>query len=148
MTKLTQGSAALVASLALLGACQGEVETADTETEAETGSTATGEAAKSPLVGDTTAAEPEAEPTAEASPVPVPTVTQTVTPVPTVTQTVAPPQAQIDFGNDSSEWANDGECDDPRFTGQGMAEVLLAEDARRDATDCRELFNRGMIRLH
>ena len=23
------------------------------------------------------------------------------------------------FGDDSSEWANDGECDDPRFDGAG-----------------------------
>ena len=26
--------------------------------------------------------------------------------------------AAIDFGDNSSEWANDGECDDPRFAGQ------------------------------
>ncbi|WJY18618.1 hypothetical protein QQS45_13585 [Alteriqipengyuania flavescens] len=53
----------------------------------------------------------------------------------------------LDFGDDSSEWANDGECDDPRFTGAGMADILLEEDARRDATDCRTLYEAGSIRI-
>ena len=53
----------------------------------------------------------------------------------------------VDFGNNASDWANDGECDDPRFEGQGMASVLLDEDLRRDANDCRSLYNAGMIRL-
>lgn len=53
----------------------------------------------------------------------------------------------INFGNDTSDWANDGECDDPRFIGDGMASVLLDEDLGRDATDCRNLYNRGWIRL-
>ncbi|MCI5106038.1 MAG: caspase family protein, partial [Pseudomonadales bacterium] len=53
----------------------------------------------------------------------------------------------IDFGDNSSNWANDGECDDPRFEGDGMANVTLAEDTRRDANDCRSLFERGSIRL-
>ena len=56
-------------------------------------------------------------------------------------------QDSVNFGNDTSQWANDGECDDPRFEGQGMASILLDEDAYRDATDCRSLYNRGMIRL-
>lgn len=51
----------------------------------------------------------------------------------------------IDFGNDSSEWANDGECDDPRFAGPGMAETLLDEDAMHDATDCRTAYEAGEI---
>ncbi|MDJ0908767.1 MAG: hypothetical protein QNI99_06220 [Woeseiaceae bacterium] len=53
----------------------------------------------------------------------------------------------VDFGNNTSDWANDGECDDPRFEGRGMASVLLDEDLRRDANDCRDLYNAGMIRL-
>ncbi len=53
----------------------------------------------------------------------------------------------VDFGNNTSDWANDGECDDPRFEGRGMASVLLDEDLGRDANDCRSLFNAGMIRL-
>jgi len=51
-----------------------------------------------------------------------------------------------DFGDDASVWSKDGECDDPRFTGSGMAGVLLDEDTLHDATDCRELYERGSIR--
>jgi uncharacterized protein YdeI (BOF family) len=25
----------------------------------------------------------------------------------------------INFGDDASQWSNDGECDDPRFEGRG-----------------------------
>ena len=53
----------------------------------------------------------------------------------------------VDFGDDSSEWARDGECDDPRFEGDGAAETLLDADAYHDATDCRTLFGRGRIAL-
>ena len=55
--------------------------------------------------------------------------------------------ADIDFGDDSSEWANDGECDDPRFVGDGMASELVDADLARDATDCRTLFEAGSIAL-
>lgn len=58
-----------------------------------------------------------------------------------------PSQANVPFGDDSSNWALDGECDDPRFTGEGMAGVLLDEDRLADATDCRLLFDAGYIRL-
>ena len=53
----------------------------------------------------------------------------------------------IDFGNDSSPWARDGECDDPRFEGDGTASSLSDTDRGRDATDCRQLFDSGRIRL-
>lgn len=53
----------------------------------------------------------------------------------------------INFGDDSSTWANDGECDDPRFNGEGTADILLEEDTFRDATDCREAFDAGTIIL-
>ncbi|MDJ0908768.1 MAG: caspase family protein [Woeseiaceae bacterium] len=56
-------------------------------------------------------------------------------------------QEPIDFGDDSSRWANDGECDDPRFEGDGVASILLDEDLYRDATDCRDLYDRGRIDL-
>ncbi|WP_372426212.1 hypothetical protein [Salinarimonas chemoclinalis] len=56
-------------------------------------------------------------------------------------------RAQIDFGDDSGRWPNDGECEDPRFTGEGMAAVLLEEDRLRDASDCRRLFEEGAITL-
>ena len=54
----------------------------------------------------------------------------------------------IDFGDDSSEWANDGECDDPRFRGPGMTNTpLLDSDIRRDATDCRTAYEAGRLTL-
>ena len=49
----------------------------------------------------------------------------------------------IDFGDDSSDWAKDGECDDPRFSGKGVASTTLAEDIKRDATDCRAAVEAG-----
>ena len=49
-----------------------------------------------------------------------------------------------DFGDDSGDYTNDAECDDPRFQGPGMtATVLLEDDVRADATDCREAWERG-----
>lgn len=53
----------------------------------------------------------------------------------------------IDFGNNTGMWAHDGECDDPRFEGNGMAEVLVDADRLRDASDCRALYEAGQIRL-
>ncbi len=55
----------------------------------------------------------------------------------------------IDFGDDSGTWPDDGECEDPRFTGEGMANAgFVTDDAvGRDATDCRSLFERGRIQL-
>jgi hypothetical protein len=54
---------------------------------------------------------------------------------------------QINFGNDTSQWAFDGECDDPRFAGPGTAQTLLQEDAYRDASDCRNQFYAGSVWL-
>ena len=56
-------------------------------------------------------------------------------------------QAQPDFGDDTSQWAKDGECDDPRFEGDGTAQTLLDVDAYHDATDCRTLFDRRLVAL-
>ena len=53
----------------------------------------------------------------------------------------------IDYGDDSGQWTNDGECDDPRFFGQGMAIDLDVADIRADATDCRTLMEAGQLRL-
>ena len=54
----------------------------------------------------------------------------------------------IDFGTDGSQWANDNECDDPRFEGPGMTETsLLQEDIRKDATDCLKAYQAGRIDL-
>ena len=66
-----------------------------------------------------------------------------------LTLSAAPAFAQnVDFGADSSQWANDGECDDPRFTGPGMTTTtLLDADIRGDATDCKTAFDAGRISL-
>lgn len=54
----------------------------------------------------------------------------------------------VDFGDDSGDWAGDGECDDKRFIGAGMASPpLLATNTRADASDCRAAFEAGTIRL-
>ena len=53
----------------------------------------------------------------------------------------------VDFGDDTSNWANDGECDDPRFTGSAMAAELEDVDIGKDATDCRTAFEAGTITL-
>ena len=56
-------------------------------------------------------------------------------------------QAQsIDFGDDASRFAKDGECDDMRFSGAGMTETTLIDsDIRHDATDCRSAYNQGRL---
>lgn len=57
-------------------------------------------------------------------------------------------QAQtIRFGDDSGEYARDGECDDPRFRGVGMAKTLDNDNIRRDATDCRTAYRDGRVFL-
>lgn len=53
----------------------------------------------------------------------------------------------ISFGDNQSSWANDDECDDPRFAGVGMAGSTAEEDRFHDATDCRALYQAGSIRL-
>lgn len=54
----------------------------------------------------------------------------------------------VDFGDDASEYSNDGECDDLRFTGPGMtATSLLEDDIMHDASDCREGYEAGQLKL-
>lgn len=55
--------------------------------------------------------------------------------------------AQVNFGTDDSAYANDGECDDPRFTGAATHNILNFEDLGRDATDCQALCESGAIWL-
>ena len=55
---------------------------------------------------------------------------------------------EIDFGDDDSVWANDGECDDKRFIGSGMTDTpLLDEDMGHDASDCRIAYEQGRLTL-
>jgi hypothetical protein len=60
---------------------------------------------------------------------------------------VATTTAAVDFGDDSSEWANDGECDDPRFSGTGSAAETLEADILKDATDCKAAYDAGTVTL-
>lgn len=53
----------------------------------------------------------------------------------------------VNFGNDGGEYPNDGECDDPRFVGAGMASTVEDANIGGDATDCAAHFNRGNIRV-
>ncbi|MCM8556807.1 hypothetical protein [Sphingomicrobium sediminis] len=53
----------------------------------------------------------------------------------------------IDFGDDTSQWANDGECDDWRFQGDGMATFLDEESVGHDATDCRAGYEAGALTI-
>ena len=55
--------------------------------------------------------------------------------------------AAIDFGNNSSEWSKDGECDDPRFDGPGSNGAANWEDLLGDATDCKRRCVQGKIWL-
>jgi len=55
--------------------------------------------------------------------------------------------SRITWGDDSSDYSSDGECDDIRFEGFGMASYLDDAEEGRDATDCRRLCDYGMIYL-
>lgn len=67
------------------------------------------------------------------------TVTLLAAPVPAFAQS-------IDFGDDASRFAKDGECDDMRFSGPGMTDTTLIDsDIRHDATDCRTAYNQGRL---
>ena len=50
-----------------------------------------------------------------------------------------------EFGDNSSHWANDGECDDPRFAGSGVASDLQDYNIGRDADDCRSAISAGTV---
>jgi hypothetical protein len=67
--------------------------------------------------------------------------------MPMAPQPVAPQPGFIDFGTNTSRWAYDGECDDPRFAGPGAAEVLVPEDTMADAADCEAAFHMGSVWL-
>jgi DUF971 family protein len=55
--------------------------------------------------------------------------------------------AALDFGDDQSQWANDGECDDPRFSGAGSAAIVIEQDRLHDASDCRDFYESGLLRV-
>lgn len=51
----------------------------------------------------------------------------------------------IEFGDDASDFAHDGECDDPRFRGIGSSSSFLDSDRFHDASDCRTLYLQGRV---
>lgn len=53
----------------------------------------------------------------------------------------------ISFGDDSGAWTNDNQCDDPRFTGEGMSAILGDSDLHADATDCAAAYQAGTVTL-
>ena len=50
--------------------------------------------------------------------------------------TIVPDDPLIEFGDDTGRWSFDGECDDPRFDGDGMSEFPSKDHLQRDAVDC------------
>ena len=48
----------------------------------------------------------------------------------------------IDFGDNTSDYADDGQCDDPRFEGPGVASTLLDGDLKHDRNDCKAAYMR------
>ncbi len=53
----------------------------------------------------------------------------------------------INFGDDTSRFAKDGQCDDIRFAGSDAAEmVFIAEDVGHDASDCKAAFETGAVK--
>ena len=53
----------------------------------------------------------------------------------------------IVFGTNNGAWTDDGECDDPRFTGTGTDTILLGSDRGSDGADCLALHEAGRIWL-
>ena len=62
--------------------------------------------------------------------------------------TAAMAQDEPYFGNDDSLFANDGECDDARFVGDGMAEVVMTDSIARDASDCSGAFAENRLQAN
>ena len=53
----------------------------------------------------------------------------------------------IQFGDNTGQYASDGLCDDRRFFGAGMAPVYNWTHAGTDAKDCQLAFRAGTVRL-
>ncbi|MEM9586883.1 MAG: hypothetical protein AAGA03_06345 [Planctomycetota bacterium] len=51
----------------------------------------------------------------------------------------------VDFGNNSGEYANDGTCDDNRFTGEGRSVLQTDSHIKRDSEDCVAAYRAGTI---
>ncbi len=55
---------------------------------------------------------------------------------------------EIDFGDDTGSYANDEACDDGRFMVDGDDWSYQRAHVKRDATDCRNLYEAGEITLY
>lgn len=51
----------------------------------------------------------------------------------------------LDFGNNSGEYADDGTCDDNRFSGEGRSILETDSHVKRDAADCIAAYRAGTI---
>lgn len=51
----------------------------------------------------------------------------------------------LDFGDDSGEYANDGTCDDNRFTGEGRSVLTTDSHVMKDASDCISAYQNGKL---
>ena len=70
-----------------------------------------------------------------------------VSPQPVISLIEEKDVGEREFGDDSSDFANDGECDDPRFYGAAMAAPpLFGADIGRDASDCRRGIENKSLR--
>lgn len=56
--------------------------------------------------------------------------------------------ADIDFGEDAGDYANDSACDDARFQEDGDEWTYQRNHVLRDATDCRTLYDAGQLTLY
>lgn len=56
--------------------------------------------------------------------------------------------SSLDFGDNTAEYASDGECDDARFIGNGMSDVLLTDSIGKDSADCKAAFDAKTITLN
>lgn len=54
---------------------------------------------------------------------------------------------EIDFGNDTGDYANDGDCDDGRFFSDGADWNFKRQHVMHDATDCRAKVADGSLSL-
>ena len=69
------------------------------------------------------------------------------------TSAISDASGEIEFGDDIGLFAHDGECDDPRFFGAGMAEQFIDADEfvsiaeMHDATDCRDNLSADRIQF-
>ena len=100
-----------------------------------------------PAFADKISAEGKNPPINSTAPAAPPPLEEPSAPPPPPVPDTPPAASDIDFGDDSSQWAKDGECDDPRFAGTGSAAELVDTDIRKDATDCKAALEAGTVTI-